>query len=115
VYTLRFNSGAGVATRRGTGVRANSLADGTWVLSINDPALFGNSPFGDRFTHNFFRMFGDSDGDGDVDKIDAAAITKALLPVNYNAALDWDGNGSVTIAVDVAKFLFNLNKRRRVF
>jgi hypothetical protein len=60
-------------------------------------------------------MFGDSDGDGDVDKTDAAAITKALLPVNYNPALDWDGNGSVTISGDVTRFLSNLNKRRRVF
>ena len=115
VYTLRFGAGAGVVARGGTGARANSLADGNWILSVAGSEVSGSNQFGNRAIDNFFRMFGDSDGDGDVDGTDAVALRRAQSAASYNAALDWDGNGSVTSGADINYFSLNQNKRRRLF
>ena len=115
VYTLRFGAGAGVVARGGTGARANSLADGNWILTVAGSEVSGTNQFGNRAVDNFFRMFGDSDGDGDVDGTDAVALRKAQIAASYNAALDWDGNGSVTPGADINYFSLNQNKRRRLF
>ena len=115
VYTLRFGAGAGVVAREGTGARANSLADGNWILTVAGSEVSGTNQFGNRAVDNFFRMFGDSDGDGDVDGTDAVALRKAQIAASYNAALDWDGNGSVTSGADINYFSLNQNKRRRLF
>jgi len=115
VYTLRFGVGAGVVARGGTGARANSLADGNWILTVAGSEVSGTNQFGNRAVDNFFRMFGDSDGDGDVDGTDAVALRRAQSAASYNAALDWDGNGSVTSGADINYFSLNQNKRRRLF
>ena len=115
VYTLRFGAGAGVVARGGTGTRANSLADGNWILTVAGSEVSGTNQFGNRAVDNFFRMFGDSDGDGDVDGTDAVALRRAQFAASYNAALDWDGNGSVTPGADINFFSLNQNKRRRLF
>jgi hypothetical protein len=115
VYTLRFGAGAGVVARGGTGARANSLADGNWILTVAGSEVSGTNQFGNRAVDNFFRMFGDSDGDGDVDGTDAVALRRAQSAASYNAALDWDGNGSVTSGADINYFSLNQNKRRRLF
>ncbi len=115
VYTIRFGAGSGVVTRAGTGTRGNSLADGNWILTISGSEVTGSNQFGNRSVDNFFRMFGDSDGDGDVDGVDAVALRNAQLAATYNASLDWDGNGSVTSGVDINNFSANRNKRRRSF
>jgi Ca2+-binding RTX toxin-like protein len=115
VYTLRFGAGAGVVARGGTGARANSLADGNWILTVAGSEVSGTNQFGNRAVDNFFRIFGDSDGDGDVDGTDAVALRKAQIAASYNAALDWDGNGSVTPGADINYFSLNQNKRRRLF
>jgi hypothetical protein len=115
VYTLRFGAGAGVVARGGTGARANSLADGNWILTVAGSEVSGTNQFGNRAVDNFFRMFGDSDGDGDVDGTDAVALRRAQSAASYNAALDWDGNGSVTPGADINFFSLNQNKRRRLF
>jgi mRNA-degrading endonuclease HigB of HigAB toxin-antitoxin module len=115
VYTLRFGAGAGVVARGGTGTRANSLADGNWILSVAGSEVSGSNQFGNRAVDNFFRMFGDSDGDGDVDGTDAVALRRAQSAASYNSALDWDGNGSVTSGADINYFSLNQNKRRRLF
>ena len=99
----------------GTGARANSLADGNWILTVAGSEVSGTNQFGNRAVDNFFRMFGDSDGDGDVDGTDAVALRKAQIAASYNAALDWDGNGSVTSGADINYFSLNQNKRRRLF
>jgi Ca2+-binding RTX toxin-like protein len=115
VYTLRFGAGAGVVAREGTGARANSLADGNWILTVAGSEVSGTNQFGNRAVDNFFRMFGDSDGDGDVDGTDAVALRRAQIAASYNAAMDWDGNGSVTSGADINYFSLNQNKRRRLF
>ncbi|MFM8189853.1 MAG: hypothetical protein ACKN85_15340, partial [Pirellula sp.] len=113
VYTIRFGAGTGVVSRAGTGTLGNSLADGNWILTVSGSEVTGSNQFGNRSVDNFFRMFGDSDGDGDVDGVDSIALRRAQLAATYNAALDWDGNGSVTSGVDINNFSTNLNKRRR--
>jgi hypothetical protein len=115
VYTLRFGPGSGVVTRGGTGIRGNSLADGNWVLKISPTQVTGKNTFGERAVDKFFRMYGDSDGDGDVDGADVLALRRAQVAASYNAALDWDGNGSVSAGVDLSNFSLNQNKRRRSF
>jgi hypothetical protein len=115
VYTLRFASGTGVVTRLGTGTQGNSLADGTWVLTVSGNQLTGPNQFGNKYADGLYRMFGDSDGDGDVDGTDTLAFRRAQSASTYNGALDWDGNGSVTSGVDSQFFSGNVNKRRRVF
>jgi hypothetical protein len=127
--TLRWGAGAGVVTRNGSGALGNSLADGNWRLTINAAnvtgqdgglALSGNNLFGASATDNFFRMFGDSNGDGLLTSSDTAAFRAAFSSGSSsfgNAALDWDGDGTVSNATnspDRINFLGNSGKRRRV-
>lgn len=130
-FTITFDAGSaangtnvnGVIKRAGGAVAAangNSLADGNFVLRI-DPAkvtgegfnLKGDAAFGDVAADNFFRLYGDSDGDGDVDGTDNVA--QRLAQSAFNAAFDWDGNGSVTAGSDITNFVANRNKKRRAF
>ena len=111
----------GVVQRAGGPLGAtngNSLSDGNYVLRIEPTkvksegfSLVGDATFGDLATDRFFRMYGDSDGDGDVDGTDAVALRNAQLA--YNAAMDWDGNGSVSAGSDLTQFSSNRNRRRR--
>ncbi|MFM8396242.1 MAG: hypothetical protein ACKOAH_00315 [Pirellula sp.] len=130
-YTITFDAGSvangtvvnGIVKRAGGALAANngnSLADGNYVLRIDATkvdgegfALVGDNAFGDVATDRFFRMYGDNDGDGDVDGTDAVALRNAQL--SYNAALDWDGNGSVSAGADITNFNSNRNRRRRLF
>ena len=128
VFTIRFGSGPGVTTRSGaagTG-RGNSLADGNFVLSIDPTKVTdgtsnlsptnslgdGDNEFGDQATDAFFRMFGDSNGDGVVSTTDTGAFRAALS--SHDAAFDFDGDGFVVNSgVDRSSFLGNFGKRRR--
>lgn len=113
----------GVVKRAGGDVgiaTGNSLADGNYILRVDASkviaegfSLKGDNVFGDVATDRFFRMYGDNDGDGDVDGTDAVALRNAQL--SYNAALDWDGNGSVSAGADINNFNSNRNRRRRLF
>jgi subtilisin family serine protease len=133
VITFGAGGGANGSTLNGVVKRAggaaasttgNSLADGNYKLTI-DPSkvhqsdgqmLSGNNVFGAAQAEKFFRMFGDSDGDGDVDGTDTVRFRAAQTA--YNAALDWNGNGSVTVNAadpnsDSNKFSANNGKKRR--
>lgn len=123
VFTITFGSGVGVATRAGGtagGVTGNSLSDGNFQLTIdktkvtdsNSGNLESDRLFGNVMTDRFFRLFGDSDGDGDVDATDNNNFRRAQT--TYNAALDLEGDSSVG-ASDATAFRTNLNKRRRSF
>lgn len=123
VYSIRFSAGAGVVTRSGTGAAGNSLADGNYVLTLNSTQVKGNTTFGNDFGDNavdkFFRMFGDNDGDGDVDSLDLIAMRRAALLAPsaanlYNAALDFDGDGTTFGQGINSSFTANYGKRRRV-
>jgi hypothetical protein len=133
VFTITFDAGSvangttvnGVTKRDGgatASTNGNSLADGNYRLAI-DPTkvtnasgggnLTGNNVFGAVAADRFFRLYGDSNGDGRVDSTDTAAIRAALRGA-YNAAFDWDGHGSVTSGVDSTNFDSRINRRRRV-
>jgi hypothetical protein len=109
-YTITFGAGTSVITRGALG-GGNSLADGNYRLTM---VPNGNYQYGALHSDKFFRMFGDSDGDGDVDGTDTVAFRRAV--VAYNAAMDWDGNGSVTGgSSDSTNFAANSSKKRRLF
>jgi hypothetical protein len=130
-FTITFDAGSvadgtnvnGVIKRAGganASATGNSLADGNYILRI-DPTkvsgegfdMKGDAAFGDVAIDRFFRMYGDGDGDGDVDGTDNVA--QRLAQSAYNAAFDWDGNGSVTSGPDILNFVANRNKKRRSF
>lgn len=127
--TLRWAAGSGVVTRGASGATGNSLADGNWRLTIDSTKvtaqsggaqLIGSNTFGATSADNFFRMFGDNDGDGDVDGIDLIAARRAALLAPsvsnpYNAAMDSNGDGiNFGQGIDSA-FTSNYGKRRRSF
>jgi hypothetical protein len=112
------NSGPGTAvtlTFTGGPVDNTSLADGRYTLTalaslIAGGALDGNgdgSP-GDNFVligdlaNRLFRLFGDADGDGDVDAQDFGAF-RAAFGGTSNLAFDFDGDGDVD-AQDFGQF-----------
>ncbi len=108
------------------------MADGNFLLTI-DPSKVkdlaavqtlsptnsfgdGDNEFGDRAVDNFFRLFGDADGNGVVNSLDTGAFGRAATA--YNAAVDFNGDGVVSLAtnnIDRTSFLGNFNKRRRSF
>jgi hypothetical protein len=99
-------------TFSGTGVIGQSLADGYYRLTIvatrvrasgvnldgnGDSLPGGNYSNGVSATDKFFRLFGDTSGDGFVglSEFGAARSTFGKLPADpgYNAAFDFDGRG----------------------
>jgi hypothetical protein len=109
VVTLTFTGGA---------VNGASLADGRYTLNIDaaqvsnaNGALDGNGDgtggdsfelVGDPATNKLFRLFGDIDGDGDVDAQDFGAF-RAAFGGTSNLAFDFDGDGDVD-AQDFGQF-----------
>jgi hypothetical protein len=89
-YTLTFT---------GAGTEYGSLADGRYTLNVvGVTGLTGAGSF------SFHRLFGDSDGDRDVDVFDLRAFTQALYNTGNLAAFDWDNDGDVDI-MDYRQFL----------
>lgn len=107
--TLTFS---GALTRAGT----NALVDGNYQLSINgglirilnttktfdadgDGLGGGLYTLGTQAADKFFAMFGDSDGDRDVDAQDygrfGLTYRKTSASALYDAAFDYDGDGDV--------------------
>jgi hypothetical protein len=98
-----------VLTFRGTDIIGGSLADGSytlaihadWVRDASGQELDGDGDGiagGDR-TEAFFRLFGDSDGDRDVDRLDRdlfrSALGKSIGDAGYLWFFDFDGDGDV--------------------
>src|SRR5690606_26958385 len=72
-----------------------------------DRALEDTDGTADGFlTHGFHRLFGDIDGDGDVDNMDfftfRGAFGKRLGDLGYLAFLDYDGDGVIN-GLDMAE------------
>src|SRR4029453_14842250 len=93
----------------GGGFIGGSLADGSYTLAVlaaRAPARWGreldgdgdDSAGGDR-VDAFFRLFGDSDGDGDVDGLDRdrfrSAFKTSAGDAGYLWYFDFDGDGDV--------------------
>lgn len=102
---LTFLPGPSVVTRAG----GNSLADGNYELVVSASGVQSADAiadqmardfvFGENPTDQFFRMFGDRDGDRDVDGQDYAQFGLAFLKSagmpGFDAAFDSDGDGDV--------------------
>ena len=98
-----------VLTFAGPDIIGGSLADGSYTQTIRSDLVHdrwgreldgdGNGSAGGDRVDNFFRLFGDSDGDGDVDQQDrdlfrSAFKTSAGEP-GYLWYFDFDGDGDV--------------------
>jgi surface-anchored protein len=104
------NSGPGTVvtlTFSGPATESASLADGRYTLTVlasQVPGLDGNGDGtpGDDYVlvgapaNGLFRLFGDADGDGDVDAQDFGAFRAAFGGMNF--IFDFDGDGDVDAA-----------------
>jgi arylsulfate sulfotransferase len=98
-----------VLTFAGTEFVGGSLADGSYTLTIHAGLVHdrwgreldgdGNGSAGGDRADAFFRLFGDSDGDGDVDRLDRdrfrAAFGTSAADAGYLWYFDLDGDGDV--------------------
>ncbi|HEY1377964.1 MAG TPA: dockerin type I domain-containing protein, partial [Gemmataceae bacterium] len=119
VVVLTF-SGQFAETNTATGVNP-SLVDGKYTLTINSAAVTGaggvaldgnnDGTSGGDYTLATHRLFGDVDGDGDVDLLDLNPLVPALFGVvgqpNYNPAFDFEGDGDVDL-LDLNQFVQRL-------
>jgi hypothetical protein len=71
------------------GARSTNLADGYYALQFD---LDSDGTF--ETTYNFFRLFGDTNGDGKVDQTDVNNVTAGMTA--YSAAYDLNLDGRVT-------------------
>jgi hypothetical protein len=111
-----------VLTFTGSDIIGGSLADGNYSLTIRGDHIrdeVGRELDGDRDGNGggdrvdeFFRLFGDSDGDSDVDHADLdvmlTSFRKTRGDVGYLWFFDFDGDDEVD-GLDMAQF----NHRRR--
>ena len=109
----------------GAGVTHGSLDDGNYQMSIDGGKVQSNASgafldgdsdgtgggtltFGDQESDGFFRLFGDSDGDRDVDNVDLARFLNTYRESSessdYNESMDFDLDGDVD-NVDLANYL----------
>lgn len=98
-----------VLTFAGPGFVGGSLADGSYTLTVRADRVHdrfgreldgdGNGLAGGNRVDAFFRLFGDSDGDRDVDWSDRerfrSAFTKSAGEIDYLWYFDFDGDGDV--------------------
>jgi autotransporter-associated beta strand protein len=93
------SGGTVMLTFKGPGTEFGSLPDGHYTL------LYDGAPVA---VPNFFRLFGDSNGDGVVDSADLAAFQAALHSqkgqTNYVPFFDFDQNGTIN-DLDYYEFL----------
>lgn len=99
----------GVLTFTGSSIIGGSLSDGNYILTIRGDHIrdeIGRELDGDRDGNGggdrvdaFFRLFGDSDGDDDVDAVDRdlfrSAFGKSAGQNGYWWYLDFDADGGV--------------------
>ncbi len=109
IATLTFG-GTSTVARQGTANLGNSLANGNYRLDIrasqiriagtNTPMaadyVFGGQTINAQNNDNFFRLLGDTNGDGVLNGIDLNAIIPSLFnPLGYRADLDTNGDGVI--------------------
>lgn len=106
---LTFVGGPSVELRSGVGLRANSLANGNYRLEIlgsqvqttaglpmAEDFVFGGQTAAALNNDHFFRLLGDTNGDGVLNGIDLNAIIPALFnPLGYRQELDTNGDGVI--------------------
>lgn len=83
------------------------IEDGRYRLKINGNSLGTDSNGDDAgldVTDDFFRMFGDSDGDGDVDSIDIFRLRPHWINGAGGAIFDYDDDDQSQDIVDLIQF-----------
>lgn len=108
--TLTFgDGGVSVVDRAGAGLLGNSLADGNYQLDINSTNVvvsggavameedfeFGGQLRTDADNDDFFRLYGEINGDGVRNNPDLVAILAALQTGGYRSDLDINGDGII--------------------
>jgi hypothetical protein len=103
--TLSWSSPDGgltwVVTFSGAGVVNNSIADGVYDLTLNAAAVTdaGGQVLSAGRTDTFFRLYGDTNGDGTVNNTDTFQAKNTFLKsagdAGYLAYLDYNGDGTV--------------------
>jgi hypothetical protein len=107
VVELTFGAGASVVNRNGSGLQGNSLDDGNYQLDIAAASIlsagtteamavgyaFGGQNASEIPNDDFFRLLGDTNGDGFRNGIDLNDIIPALFNgPGYRADLDTNGD-----------------------
>jgi subtilisin-like proprotein convertase family protein len=94
----------------GTGIVGGSLADGVYDLAVVAAKItdvHGQALAGGGGSLAFHRLFGDQDGDRDVDTVDTARFKQAsgsrVGDAAYRSHFDSDGDGDID-TVDTARF-----------
>jgi len=122
VATITFGSGNSIVDR----VTANTLADGNYRLDItasqvtatgSGARMNNDFQFGATAADHFFRLFGDADGNGNVDFLD---FSSAFLPAfgvsntspGYRDEMDADGDHDVDFLDFSHGFLPNFGRGR---
>lgn len=119
VMTLQFGAGPSVVPNASG---SPTLADGRYRLTVNstrvdignvaldgdgDGSAGGDYAFGTNPADEFFRFYGDSDGDGDVDGQDYGRFALTFLRPStdpaFDPAFDFDGDDDVD-GLDYARF-----------
>ncbi len=81
-----------------------SIANGEYSISINPSAVFaaadGTTPLAAGRTDQFYRLFGDINGDGVINATDSLKFKKTLTV--YNPAFDSNADGVVNAADNLA-------------
>jgi hypothetical protein len=110
VVTWNAARTAATLTFTGSLIVAGSLQDGRFSLVIDSTKIHDASgglldgdgdglSGGARAADAFFRLFGDSDGDGDVDNLDLFRFRQSFgltsADPNYKSYFDFDGDGDV--------------------
>jgi len=122
VTTITFGSGDSVVDR----ITANTLADGNYRLDINaslvtatgsGPAMIDDYQFGASEADDFFRLFGDDDGNGNVDFPDFSggflpAFGLSSTSPGYRDDMDADGDQDVDFLDFSQGFLPNFGSGR---
>jgi hypothetical protein len=118
--TLRFaptgDASVWVVTFEGPDVTAASLADGVYDLAVRAERIAGalGQPLAAEFAAAFHRLFGDMDGDKDVDALDLNWLRRSLNTrvgdMGYAWWLDKDGDGDID-TVDGLAMRANLGVR----
>lgn len=98
-------------------IEGGSLWDGIYDLVVHNALvkdLFNTRPIGTDPTQTFHRLFGDSDGDRDVDANDSARFQASLNSVlgdaNYRSFFDYDNNGVINMTIEQLEMKKRLRK-----
>jgi ELWxxDGT repeat protein len=107
-WVFTFAAGSGFLQKDSTGASKGSLADGVYTLSIDPAKVAANGiAMVAPATLTFHRLFGDVNGNGNVNAADynafRGAFGKRSEDPAYNAAFDFDGDGSIN-ALDYNQF-----------